>query len=289
MEYEGQICRTPMERGSFMLPVAVGCAYNQCAFCTLFKHLTYRMLPLEQIEAELNRVRRAGGNPKRVFLGDGSAFALPTGRLLDILGLIHRYFPGCQAVNMDATVPSVLSKGAGELRALFQAGVRHLYLGIECGLDDVLALMKKDHSLAQARQAIRALHEAGLTYDAHMMTGIAGRGRWEENARALAHFYNETGPARIVNFSLFIHREAPIYEMVQQGRFIPAEAWETLAEERLLLELLEIPAAYDGFHDEIPFRVRGRLPEDRENMLARLDAALAGLPRRPQADAACAR
>lgn len=27
MEYEGQICRPPMEKSSFMLPVAVGCSY----------------------------------------------------------------------------------------------------------------------------------------------------------------------------------------------------------------------------------------------------------------------
>ena len=56
MEYEGQICRSPMERGSFMLPIAVGCSYNACKFCTLFKHLTYRELPLEEIRGELRRV-----------------------------------------------------------------------------------------------------------------------------------------------------------------------------------------------------------------------------------------
>ena len=47
MEYEGWICRGPMERGSYMLPVSVGCSYNRCRFCMLFKHLAYRELPLE--------------------------------------------------------------------------------------------------------------------------------------------------------------------------------------------------------------------------------------------------
>ena len=40
MDYEGQICRAPMERSSFMLPVMVGCSYNQCKFCNLFRHLS---------------------------------------------------------------------------------------------------------------------------------------------------------------------------------------------------------------------------------------------------------
>ena len=133
MEYEGQICRSPMERASFMLPVSVGCCYNQCYFCMLFKHLQYRELPLEQIEGELRRVQQAGGHPKTVFLGDGSAFQLSTEKLLQILALIHRYFPCCTAVHMDATVHSVLAKSPPELKALSQAGVRHLYLASRPG------------------------------------------------------------------------------------------------------------------------------------------------------------
>ena len=78
MEYEGQISRPPIEKSSFMLPVAVGCSYNRCTFCTLFKHLSYRQLPLEQVEAEIKRVHQAGGNPKQIFLGDGNAFGLET-------------------------------------------------------------------------------------------------------------------------------------------------------------------------------------------------------------------
>ena len=58
MEYEGVICHPPMERTSFKLLMAVGCAYNRCKFCSFFKHLKYRLLPLEQVEEELRRVRR---------------------------------------------------------------------------------------------------------------------------------------------------------------------------------------------------------------------------------------
>ena len=60
MEYEGQICRAPMERSSFMLPIMVGCSYNRCRFCNLFRHLKYRELSFEQIEKELARVKEIG-------------------------------------------------------------------------------------------------------------------------------------------------------------------------------------------------------------------------------------
>ena len=83
MDYEGQICKPPMEIGRFMLPVAVGCSYNACRFCTLFKHLKFRELPLDKVEAELLRVKNLGGSPKKIFLGDGNPFGLSAERLLD--------------------------------------------------------------------------------------------------------------------------------------------------------------------------------------------------------------
>ena len=148
MEYEGQICRPPMERSSFMLPVAVGCSYNRCTFCTLFKHLRYRQLPIEQVEAELQRVHDAGGNPEQVFLGDGNAFCMSTDHLLRILELVHRYLPGCRMVNMDATITNISQKSDEELKQLYDQGVRRLYIGIETGLDDVLTFTKKDQPAA---------------------------------------------------------------------------------------------------------------------------------------------
>ena len=278
MNYEGQICRGPMERSSYMLPVAVGCSYNRCKFCTLFRHLKYRELPMEQIEAELERVRSLGGNPKHVFLGDGNAFGLATKRLLEITDLIHRYFPGCQAINMDGTITNIQAKSREELLALRKAGICHLYLGIESGLDDVLRYMGKDHNLDQAYRQIDRIQRAGFIFDAHIMTGIAGHGRGLENGTATAEFFNRTRPQRIINFSMFLFRSAPLFQEAQAKTFIPATELENLQEERLLLERLtaEEPLEYDGFHDRIEFRVRGTLPDDRKNMLNKLDLAIEG-------------
>lgn len=267
MQYEGQICRPPMERASFMLACAVGCAYNQCTFCTLFKHLDYRELPMEQIEEELKRVAAVGGAPKQVFLGDGNAFGMATGRLLEILSMIRRYFPSCCAVNMDATVTDIQGKNNMELFALKEAGVNMLYLGIESGLDDVLAFVKKDHTLSEAYREIGRLKAAGMKYGAHMMTGIAGAGRGMENAQAIAAFFNRTQPEHIINFSLFLHKEAPLYQDILSGRFLPADEMENLREGEKIVSLLDYGCRYDGLHDFVQGRVRGSLPNDREKML----------------------
>lgn len=277
MQYEGQICRPPMERASYMLPVAVGCSYNACKFCMLFKHLSYRELPLEQIEAEMQRVHRAGGNPKTVFLGDGNAFGLSTEKLLWILERIHHYFPGCEGVNMDATVTNISQKSDAELEALAQAGVRELYLGIETGLDDVLKFMCKDHNLQQAYEQIARVQRYGMVYNAHMMTGLAGKGRGMENAEATAEFLNRTRPGKVINFSIFHHKSSPLYRHIESGEYVPADEQENLREERRLLELLDVPGLrYDGFHDvAIQQRFRGTLPQDKEKLLAQVDKTIA--------------
>ena len=282
MQYEGQICRPPMERASYMLPVAVGCSYNACTFCGLFKHLRYRELPNEQIEAEMIRVHEAGGNPKTIFLGDGNAFGLATDHLLWILERIRHYFPGCEAVNMDATVTNISEKSDEELQVLYDAGIRNLYLGIESGLDDVLTFMKKDHNLAEAYTQIARIQKVGMIFNAHMMTGIAGKGRGLENAEATAAFFNRTKPHKVINFSVFHHRRAPLFREIEAGRYIPADEQENLREERRFMELIDVPGmVYDAFHDVLEIRFRGTFPQDREKMLSQVDKAIAYWEQQP--------
>jgi len=268
MDYEGQICRSPLERASFMLPVAVGCSYNACKFCMLFKHLKYRQLPMEQVEQEILRVKALGGDPKRVFLGDGNAFTIGFDDLMEILSMIHKHFPSCKQVNMDATVTNISQKSDDDLARLSDAGVNCLYLGIESGLDDVLAFMNKDHRLDEAYTQIARIKKYGMTYAAHIMTGIAGKGRGLENAEATALFLNNTQPCHVVNFSVFMHYGAPLCKDIDNGRYVPSDELENLCEEKRLIELLDIPGLnYEGFHDFLSFRVRGVLPKDREEML----------------------
>ncbi len=283
MEYEGQICRAPMERASFLLPVAVGCSHNRCHFCMLFKHLCYRPIPPEEVFAEIERVRSIGGNPKRIFLGDGNAFSLKTETLCAILEKCREAFPSLKSVAMDAHVMNVKAKSDEELEKLAALGLTDLYLGIECGLEDVLLAMEKGNSLAEAEAQIARLQRFGIGYDAHIMTGICGKGRGAENAGALAAFFNRTKPLRVCNFSLFFHKSSPLYKDYEQGLWQPADEKENLEEELRLLEALEdFPCDWDGMHDFQPVRVRGMLPAAKENMCRKLREEIRRLEEQPE-------
>ena len=282
MDYEGQICRAPMERAAYKLPVMVGCCYNQCRFCDLFKHLKFRVIPLEEVEADIKRVAEAGGNPRKIFLGDGSAFALDTEHLEKILTMLQRYFGSNLEVNMNATVRSILNKSDDELKLLAGYGVKHLYIGLESGLDDVLAFMNKGNTVSELRTAVERLHEYGMCFDAHMMTGAAGHGRGAENAAATAEVLTSLQATSATNFSMFIHHMVPLYQDVQDGKFVPASEYENLVEDRLLIQEISSRLAqsgghtmkYEGFHDFIRFHVWGTLPQDCDRMVAKLDKAI---------------
>ena len=250
MDYEGRICRTPSERGAFKLPVSVGCPYNRCAFCDLFKDLRYRELPLGQIEAELARVREVGGAPERIMLGDGNAFHASFDRLVAIVELIEKYLPSCTLISSDASIPSIAAKTDDELAWFACHGYRLLYVGVESGLDDVLAFMHKDHDNAECRAQVARLHEAGIELGAHIMMGAAGAGRGVENARATARLLNELRPVSICNFSMGVSPTTELGAMVREGRFVPASEGERIEEERCLIELLDGPVRFEGFHFE---------------------------------------
>lgn len=274
MEYKSRICRPPMEQASFMLSVMFSCPYNKCKFCNLFRNIKPKVLKLSDIEAELLRVKKLGAHLKRFFLGDGSAFSLPTERLISILDLIHKYFPEVEQVNMDACVSDILRKSDEDLRTLKAKGSSCLYLGIESGLDDVLRFMNKEHTSVEAEIAVQRLHSFGFDYAAHIMTGVSGSGRGLENAESLASFFKKTKPLRIINFSLFLHEEVPLYQDLLSKKFKPASEQENLEESKRLLELLASfenkPIEYDSLHDFIAFRLRGTLAKDADRMLTSL-------------------
>ena len=98
MSYRGSICGVAEERFTYKLPASIGCPYSACAFCDFYKHLEYRELPLEDVEAELARVSEAGGTPDRIMLGDGNPLWMPFDRLRSIIEMIEHYLPSCSTI-----------------------------------------------------------------------------------------------------------------------------------------------------------------------------------------------
>ena len=275
LDYEGGICKPAQELGVFLVPAVNGCSHNKCTYCCFYKHQTFGMIPLHEIEGELIRAKNCGAVVKRAMLVGGDPLALPVKDLLDINDLIRSYFPECGVITMEASIQNLRHKTDEELITLRDAGYNDLYIGIESGMDSILRHVKKGHTVAQAEEQLLRLNRLGIRHGANLIFGIGGKGMGVENAKRTAEFLNKTKPFAIVIMALFVPSYVELYQEIQSGQFVPADLDEMLLEEKTLLDNLEIEnVKYDGSIYEPPVRISGIIPKDLPRMYKKLDMAM---------------
>ena len=268
MHYTGTIYRPPFEARSLLLQVTTGCSHNRCSFCTMYRDEPFRVEPLEQIEEDLAEARQYVPNVTRVFLENGDPFALSADRLEQIAVMIHAYLPRVETIAMYASIKNVIGKSDEELRRLRNLGINELNIGVESGLDEALAYMNKGYTSEQAKYELNRLKSAGIDYGANIILGCAGPERRHENAAATAALLNETKPYLIFTGTIHSDPGCPLYEDIQNGRFVESTFGEYLDEEEELLELLELTDCYlFGLHPSNIVTMHGNLPEDKAVML----------------------
>ena len=278
MDYEGRICRPAFEKGAFKLPISVGCSYNQCKFCDLFKDLKFKIIDDEIVYDEIKRVKNVTGMPVVCFLGDGNAFHNKAERLIKIITYVKDNIPSIKHIRMDSTITDIKNKTNEELKELSLTGIDVLYIGIESGLDDVLQFMNKEHRTnEEAKELIDRLHKYNINYSAHIMAGVSGEGRGIENAKALAKFLNETKPVSITNFTMFVTKNLILYKDIIEEKFRPASDIESLNEAKELINDINVETDIDSFHDNIPYRVKGHLPQDKEKLIKQIESMITKL------------
>ena len=275
MQYEGTTYRPPPEADSLLLQVTVGCAHNRCRFCDMYRDVSFRRIPMDQIEADLQEARGIYPKAERIFLVNGDAFVLKAKRLNEIAEKIKSVFPECRTISMYASIRNIQSKSDQDLQELHRQGINDLYVGVESGWDEVLTRSNKGHTAAEARHQLDRLHRAGIKHVANLMLGVAGSGSGRVNARITADFLNHTRPGLIWVGTLGIFEGTELYADMQQGSFVPATEMEILEEEKRLIEGIELEnVLFYGVHPTNTVRISGRLPRDKQKMIAQIDAGI---------------
>jgi len=180
--------RPPSESESLLVRVTRGCHWNKCYFCGLYKSMQFSMRPIEEtiediaMQAQIYHEK----NFTSCFLQDGDALVLKTDYLLRILDALNRYFPNLQYITTYARADSITRKTLSELQALRQAGLNHLYCGMETGSDQILKLINKGFQADTVVQSGCMAKEAGMILSEFILLGIGGKELSEENAAATA-------------------------------------------------------------------------------------------------------
>ncbi len=282
--YDEPVFRPPSEAESLILQVTYGCSHNRCTFCSMYRSKRFRPARAEELEASLAAARAAlGPGVRRVFLADGDAFGLAPARLHAILGGVLASFPELQRVAAYANARDVLAKSDEELAALRARRLRLLYLGLESGDEETLARVQKGATAEELTRAVQRAEAAGISTSVMVLIGLAGRARSLEHARASAAVLSRMAPTYTALLTYTPTPGSPLFEEVQAGTFELPSPEESLREIRELVAGLECRTYFTCTHASNYLPLRGKLPSARAELLALLDAALAGeVPLRPE-------
>ena len=212
-----------------------------------------------------------------VFIQDANSLLLPTGVLVEALQYLRKRVPGIRRITSYARSSTLARKSLDELREIRDAGLDRIHIGLESGSDRVLEFVKKGTTADLHIEAGRKVIEAGMMLSEYFMPGLGGKEWTREHALETARVLNAINPHFIRLRSLRIPHRTPLYQDVLSGRFVPLSDDETLQEIRLLVESLDgIRSTLTSDHImNLLEEVTGKLPEDKEAMLAVIDRYLA--------------
>ena len=278
MRYEGQIYRPPSEADAYILQATIGCSWNHCTYCDMYREKAFRVRDLDETLADIQTAGRSfGDNVTKVFVADGDALVLDLPHWEAILPACRDAFPRMKRVSAYATAMNINDKSADDLKRLRELGLSLLYMGPETGDDVTFKRIAKGSSFDEHVEAARRAHEAGMKVSAIFLLGAGGTERSKEHAEGSAKLITEMDPEFVSALTLTVIPGTPIDKMQAQGKFTLPTVTRMLEELRTIVaEASPTDAVFRTNHASNYLPLAGRLPQDRERIVAALDKALAG-------------
>lgn len=275
---EGNLYRPPSEGNSYILQATVGCSWNKCTYCAMYRDKTYRVREIAECIATLEKAGTLYGHRiQKLFVADGDALAMPTENWVAILETAQRCFPALQQVSCYALASNVLEKSPTQLRQLRELGLRLLYIGPESGDDITLKRVAKGLTAVDHVQAAERVHEAGMTLSTIFLLGIAGIDRSQIHAEASADLLTAMDPEFVATLTTILIPDTPLYRKQEKGLFQLPSVESMLKEVRTIVDRSRPShALFRTNHASNYLPLEGYLPRDRTHIIATIDQALSG-------------
>ncbi len=279
LRYDMPLYRPPSEAESLIIQATLGCSFNRCSFCSMYRTKDFVVRPLEAIFAEIDLAARLEPETRRVFLADGDAFVLDTPRLLAIARRLRERLPELQRISAYAWPLNILKKSDAELEELKKAGLSLVYVGLETGSADLLRRITKGANPRLHAEAVTRARGAGIKVSATVILGLGGRTRWREHVEGTAALINEAPPNYLSTLQLGIDPSIED-EFLRKFRadFLRQDDVGMLREQRELVAAIDPPrpVVFRSNHASNALVLKGVLARDRAALLRRIDAALEG-------------
>ena len=227
----------------------------------------------------------AGG--KTAFLQDANSIIMKTDPLVEVLKYLRQTFPTIQRVTSYARSKTLAQKSAAELKAIRQAGLDRLHIGLESGDDDVLKKVRKGVTAEGHIKGGQKALTAGFQVSEYWMPGLGGSELSDQHAANTARVLNEINPHYIRSRPFHPWTGTPIDKEVRNGELHLLPAQEHLREVRNMVAALDVTSkvcfdhagnywknhngqyllslSYEGY----------KFPDQKEELLALIDTGLA--------------
>ena len=273
LNYDAPLYRPPSEAKSLIFQVTLGCSFNECSFCDMYRSKEYSERSWEEVKGEIDLMAKTMPDTTRIFLADGDALNLSTDYMIQIVEYIYQKFPNLERVSCYAMTMNLLKKTPEELNMMNKAGLDRLYLGIETGNDIILKKVTKGATQNTMIKSCDKAKAAGFTLSCMVILGLGGSKYTKENAVDTAKVINAVQPDYVGALTLYLENGIKEEFLTKfEGEFERLTDSQAIDELELLISEISVDneIVFRANHGSNAYNVGGTFPQNKQEMLEKI-------------------
>jgi len=216
------------------------------------------------------------GGMRSIFIQDANSLVIKPAHMVEILQHLKKCFPRVERITSYARSQTISRIKDPDLKAIADAGLNRIHIGLETGSDKILDMIKKGVTKAIHIKAGLKVKAAGMELSEYVMPGLGGKTLWKTHALETADALNQINPDFIRLRTLAIPNRLELYKDYREGRFEKNSDLMIVKEILLFIENLGgITGIVKSDHIlNLIQELEGKLPEDKERMIGILQSFL---------------
>ena len=273
LNYAEPVYRPPSEAKSLIFQVTLGCSFNQCSFCDMYRNKEYSEKTWDEVKAEIDLMAKQLPDTTRIFLADGDALNISADYMVQIVEYLYNSFPKLERVSCYTMPMNLLKKTPEELKKMREAGLKMLYLGIESGSDIILKKITKGATAETIIRACRKAIETGFTLSCIIILGLGGKTHSKEHIKETARVVSASSPHYLGTLTLILETGVKQEFLTKFGEeFHPINDEEALIELHDLVEQIDVKEKmlFRANHGSNAYNIAGTFPDEKNAMLKKI-------------------
>jgi len=273
LNYAEPVYRPPSEAKSLIFQTTIGCSFNECSFCDMYRNKEYSEKSWDEVKAEIDLMAKQLPDTTRIFLADGDALNLSTDYMVKIVEYLYNNFQKLERVSCYAMPMNLLKKTPEELKRMNEAGLNMLYLGIESGSDIILKKITKGATSETIIRACRKAIENGFTLSCIIILGLGGKTYSQEHIKETARVVNASSPHYLGTLTLILETGVKEEFLTKFGeKFHPINDDEALVELQNLVEQIDVKEKmiFRANHGSNAYNIGGTFPDEKNVILEKI-------------------